>query len=274
MTEYRDHELRDALWHASGDSCDTEDALLRVEARARRIRRRHMDVVGVSVLAALVLTLVIGSRASGDESPHRPSSVVTVAPPAVTDPATSVTPTTAVTEPPATMPAVVDTSAPPVVEPAPPEGDTASAAEMTLEETREAADSTEPVAEKTPAAAPPATKPSGTRSQQTLFSRGGRVTVGITGGALTLVTAKPRDGYTVATPTVGPTRIEVEFRSEGATSRIRVDLDHGRLDPSISNDRDSFGSQPGDDRDRPVRQDDSEQRRLAVPPRDRRPVRA
>ena len=72
MTDLRDDELRTALWQASGDDCDTSDALRRVEARVRRIRRRRMDVAGVGLLAAVAITLGFAARSGHGGAPdHR-----------------------------------------------------------------------------------------------------------------------------------------------------------------------------------------------------------
>ena len=102
MSDLRDYELRDALRHASGEDCDTADALVRVEARVRRIRRRRMDIAGLALLVALVVTLGVASRAHQDDTPSWPASNVTVAPPAVSTPLTISSSTMA---PPETAPA-------------------------------------------------------------------------------------------------------------------------------------------------------------------------
>jgi hypothetical protein len=231
MTDLHDPELRGALWRASGDDCDTGDALLAVEARVRRIRRRRMDVVGLALLAAVVVTLGIASRAGGGGSPGRPTSPVTEAPATSVPPAptTPTTPSVVVTDPPAAAPSPVD-SALPSVEPAPPDS---SAAEVAPDDTAEAVDAAEEV---TPAAAPQPANTSAAPAQQTFVAVGGRLTVAVSDGVLTIVSATPRDGYTVESPTATGASVAVEFRSDNASSRIRVDLVGGRLRPTIRND--------------------------------------
>jgi len=95
MSELYDDEVRRALWEASGDSCDTDTAMRRVESRVRRIRRRRMDVAAAALLGAIIVTLGIASRSSGHEPAERPTSVETptTAPTAVSSTATVTTPT-------------------------------------------------------------------------------------------------------------------------------------------------------------------------------------
>ncbi len=251
MSDMHDDELRDVLWHASGDDTDTGDALLRVEARVRRIRRRRMDLAGVGLLVALVVTLAVASRSHHD-SPSRPASIVTVAPP-VSDPAPTTPPSTTPPDTTAAPSGGADSAIP--VAPAP--ADTTPTAETAAPETAaseepagdEAAAAAEPEPEQqdTPAAAAaPRRTP---RTQQTYTAAGGQLTVSVKNGSLAIVSATPHQGYYVGRPSSTGTSVEVEFRSRRGQSRIHVDLVNGQLQPTITDD-DSSGGRTGDDHNR------------------------
>jgi len=252
MNDMHDDELRDVLWHASGDDTDTGDALLRVEARVRRIRRRRMDLAGVGLLVALVVTLAVASR-SHHEAPSRPASNVTVSPPA-SDPAPTTPPSTAPPETTAAPARAADSAIP--VAPAPadttPPAETAAAETAPPEEPagNDAAAAAEPEQQDTPAAtAAPRSTPRAPRTQQTYSASGGQLTVSVKNGALYVVSALPHQGYIAARPTTTGSSVDVEFRSRRSKSRIHVDLVDGQLQPTITDD-DSSGDRTGDDRNR------------------------
>jgi hypothetical protein len=242
----RDHELRDALWHASGEDCDTSDAFVRVEARVRRIRRRRMDIAGLSLLVALVVALGVAWQARDHDAAQRPASEVTT----TTLPPTSVGATTvASTAAPATAapataadPAPADSTAPgPAPDPAAPE--------MAPEETAPASDAPGATTGDPPpvVAAPPAT-PAGTRaarSEQTFSVTGGRLTVRLDDRGLSFVSASARTGYAAGTPAVSATSVAVDFTSRRGTFRIQVDLVNGHLVPTTSYDDGSHDRRPG-----------------------------
>jgi hypothetical protein len=249
MSELRDDELRDALWGASGDECDTGTALGQVEARVRRIRRRRMDIAGVGLLVALVVALVVASRTRADNAPNRPASVVTAAPP-VTSALPTTTPSTAApadtTAVPSTdlvaagAPAPADATAPATDDTTPPDE---SAAEMATADDPGSTATADPPAAASRPAAPPASAHAN-RTEQTFTGVGGRVTVAVTDRGLTFVSASARYGYVAGQPVVGATSVEIDFRSRTARSRIHVDLVDGRLVPTISND-DGRDRRPG-----------------------------
>jgi hypothetical protein len=247
MSDRHDDELRDVLWHASGDDTDTGDALLQVEARVRRIRRRRMDLAGVGILVALVVTLAIASR-SHHESPIRPASNVTVASP-VSDPAPTTPPTTTprgTTAAPSgtaeaaipVAPAPADTT--PTPETAPPE--TAAPEEPAGDD---AAAASEPEQDTPTATAP--RSPRAPRIQQTFTASGGQLTVSVKNGSLTVVSATPRQGFIVGRPTTTANSVDVEFRSRRGKSRIHVDLVVGQLQPTVT-DENGYGGHSDDDR--------------------------
>ena len=149
MSELYDDDVRRALWEASGDGCDTEASARRVQARVRRIRRRRMDVAAVALLSAIVVTLGIAARSSGDEPAERPTSVETP-----TTASTAVPSTAAVTPP-----APPEPAAPPDAAPA---AEVAPAAEAAPEEPTSAVEPPPDTVAEAPAAAPAAPAPART----------------------------------------------------------------------------------------------------------------
>ena len=243
MTEPRDYELRDALWQASGDDCDTGNALLAVEARgashppaphgcrrrraARRTRRhaRHRvpdrgqlarpsgDPHDGGTAHDRGADADHGAGARRDRSPCRlvgrrgRGRRRTAAP----DPASVAADGTAVDT------AVGETAA---------DGTAAADSAAGDDPAQEAA---------SPATDPrPAGAVSPVRAQQTFKPAGGQLTVGVANGALTIVAATPSDGFTVEPATTSDARVEVVFRSQVGRSWIRVDLVNGHLRPTLS----------------------------------------
>ena len=99
-----------------------------------------------------------------------------------------------------------------------------------------------------PEAAAPATdhRPavSQVSSQQTFDAAGGRLTVGVANGALTIVASTPTDGFTAEPVTASDSRVEVVFRSQERRSWIRVELVNGHLRPTISDGGGRTGRAP------------------------------
>jgi hypothetical protein len=248
MNDLHDHELRNALWQASGDDCDTADAMLRVQARVRRIRRRRMDIFGVGLLVALVVTLGIASRSHDHDAPERPTSDVTVTPPPVssavtTPPGTELLPDTALPSGAVESGALAAPAAPA----APATGAAPATSAVEVQADAPADTAADPGQPETAAALPGSASTRPPRAQQTFTAPGGHLTVAVTNGALALVSATARTGYEAEAPTATAGSVEIEFRSRWGTSRIHVDLVDGRLEPTITDEANGRG---GDDHGR------------------------
>jgi hypothetical protein len=237
MTDLRDDELGRALRDLSGDPCDVDDALGRVDARVRRIRRRRMDVVAGVILAALIGGFGLAARAAHESAQERPSSVDTVTIP-TSSPSTTVDPSTSA------APAVV---APAAATPEPP---TAAAPDPSAAPATDAPVATdEPATSAASRSKPASTAASGPASwQQTFESRGGQVTVRVSNGSLTVAAVTPRTGYAIAGTVASGGHVEVTFASRGNTSSVAVDLVDGRLLPTITGDGTDGSTDPSHDR--------------------------
>jgi hypothetical protein len=211
-TVLRQHAER--LTEGLTDPTAVADVIAR-RARARR-HRWTAATAGLATAAAVAGVLVVAS-ATGDQATVRTPAVSptlgpTIAPSTV--PATTPTPTT----PPAPTTATPATIAPATIAPT-----TVPASTATL-----------PASTATLA---PVSVPPSTVTTATYQGVGGSIRVRLTGGTVMLAAdPSPVPGYTTRIDDNGPARVRVRFERDDERTEIRVDVEDGRLVPTIDED--------------------------------------
>jgi hypothetical protein len=228
MSDFHDDELRGALWRASGDECDTADALVQVRTRLRRARRRRMVVVCALLVVAMLVTLGVAARSTRRTATDPPTSTAAVVPTLLPSTTTASTTAPETNGPPPVAAVDAPTVAPDAPAPdLPPEG----------AGTTTPTDAPMPTTNGAPLAPASSAGQAGGHSspaprQQTFASAGGEITVSTGNGVLTLVSATANPGYTAGGPWTSAQQVQVTFRSSTGSSWIRVDLVDGQLQPT------------------------------------------
>ena len=105
---------------------------------------------------------------------------------------------------------------------------------------------------------PPATTPPPTTTSppaapaettRTITAKGGTVAVRYASGRVTLMWARPNDGFEVDVAEDGPDSVEVEFTSDEHRSRIRASYDGDEPSHRVEEDSDDDDGDDGDDGD-------------------------
>lgn len=234
MSDFDDPRLRQQLGRLSGAFPDENVALVAVQSKARRARRRRAAMLsGGTAVGALVLG-VAAFAAQPEAGPVlRPSSTSATGTtdlggvlPTTTD-LTTTAPSTTIAEPTTTVEAATTTSTPvATVAPTAPAVPEQPAGSGTAQPTAPPAGPPP----TTPASTPP-TNPGGAR---TFSGQGGSVTVRRQGEWIVLVSSDPAGGFSAEVVDGTGRRIEVRFSSaDGHVTRIRVSLENGVLVPDV-----------------------------------------
>ncbi|MEY2554544.1 MAG: hypothetical protein QOC57_2404 [Ilumatobacteraceae bacterium] len=248
MSEFHDPELRQELGRLSGPYPDDNAAFVAWQRRVGQVRRRRavawtttaaMSLIVVVVAAAAVQgapgrhTLVpnqVAGESSLDVSTTHARSSSTESTAAPTTAATTTlapnTSTVAEVSPDSSMPeeniAVDSSAAPTVTTVHKSSGPKATPASVT------------PAAPTAPTTAAPTTEaPDSHGTKSTVPSAGGNVTVRVDKGRLSVVEAKPSDGFEVHQSDHYDHRIVVTFTSSSHRSEVTIWLDNGVVKNSV-----------------------------------------
>lgn len=249
MSEFRDNDLNELLNAAGGPTPDVERAYAQVQGRVRAARRRRAATLGAVACAALVITGVFAlGRSTGPDRTRPGSSQTTFV--GSTQPRLDNTTLTTIG-----TPTTVGTTTATATGPVP---DLTVTSKPTSTETRAptpsstaggssgqqpgAPGSTSPAAPPPTVGAPPTsvvpttavgldgppTTPA-TNSTQTFIGIGGRITVSLQNGTLSLVSYQSTVGFMATVQHQSGSYVEVIFESGSHQTKARVDLEEGRM---------------------------------------------
>jgi len=231
MSEFDDPDLRGQLGRLSGPFPDENAAYATMQRRLVRAKRRR--AVAWSGGAAMSVLVVVAAYAAGtrqsDDSlrPATTGGSIDVTAPTTVDSTTSTssTPTGSTV----LVPVSPTSVAPGVTTPS------ATIPGTTTPRTTGSA------ATSNPGTSNPGTSPSTNPSvtgppapvSSTFNSEGGSITVRLQNGTLSLVKADPSPGFEITEQRDEPDRVDVRFRSDTHSTRIRVLIADGRMSPIV-----------------------------------------
>jgi hypothetical protein len=231
MSDFDDPELRNQLGRLSGPFPDENAAYASVQRRVVRAKRRRAAAwSGGAALSVLVVVAAYALGAQQGDGSLRPATTGGSIDVGTSSTTSSPTDDTGITTSTVSGP-VVPTSGPTSPDTSAPAG--------------AAPGTTGPPATGTPGTVAPGTSAPGDgpstspTSQQpgpvtsTYHGEGGAITVRLQSGALVLVGTAPASGFAVTDQRDDPDRVEVRFRSDTHSTRIRVEIVDGRMSPVI-----------------------------------------
>lgn len=224
-----DDDLRRRFRAAAGPAPDTDAAMVAVDRRVRRVRRRRAAAWSGGGLAAVAVLAMLVNRPEGriEDRPATSEVVVSSTVGVPTTPTVDLS-TTPATTPSSTSAPVETTIATTVDDPQPTSTDATAPPPAVTDAPSSTVPPTEP-----PATTVTPTPPTAAPTTETFSGSGGSVTVRLADGRLALVSYVPAAGFTAEVHDDSATRVEVRFRSDDHETVIRIDRVDGAMQPRV-----------------------------------------